>query len=160
MLFEGAKEKRLVSFDRTAESEAVLNARERRFFARVVVDDRSERIPRLYRAMANETENVSIEIICSAFGDNVYNAARGAAELGQVGVRRDLIFLNGFLRNGRASGVDRVVGKISSVYLDQCRASALAADVQARCGCGTDRRTVVAADGRDRKTRNPSRCVR
>ena len=95
--------------------------------------------------------DITVKIVRAAFCYDIDDTAGRTAELGHVRVGRDLIFLYRFLRNGRARGVDRVVGKVGSVDLNQRRTAALAADIQTRCRRRPDRAAVVAADGRDRQ---------
>ena len=133
--------------NRTAERSAELCARKSRF-------ERRERIARLNAFVADKAENISAVFVCAAFGDDVDDAARGASEFRRVGIGRHLIFLHGFLRNGRARGVDRIVGKIRTVNLHERRASALSADVQTGSRRRSDRTTVVASDGRNRQCKS------
>ena len=101
--------------------------------------------------VADKPEDISVKFVGSAFRHDVDDSAGRTAKLGQVRVGRDLIFLNGFLRDGRTCGVDRIVSKVGSVDLNEGRSSALAADIQSRGRSGADRAAVVAADGRDRQ---------
>src|SRR5689334_9187521 len=92
-----------------------------------------------------------MKVVRAAFGDDVDDAAGRAAKLRGVRVCIDLIFLHGLLRDSCAGGVDRVVGEVGTVDLDQSGAAALTADVKSGGRGGADRAAVVTVDGRDRQ---------
>jgi hypothetical protein len=101
--------------------------------------------------VAQEAEDVAARVVGARLGDDVDDAARSPPELRRVRVGHDLKLLHGLLRDGRARGVDGVVGVVRSVDLYERGAPALAADVDAGGRSGSDGAAVVAPDGRDRE---------
>ena len=150
-LFECAKEKCSLFQDGSAERRSVLNACEGRTLVGIAVDDGCERVPCLNALVPNKAKYIATQVVGSTFRYDVHDTARCAAEFRKVRIRRDLIFLYCFLRNGAPGGIDRVVGEIRAVDLHERRTSALASDVQAGCRGRSDRPPVVAADSRDRQ---------
>ena len=102
-----------VAIQWTTEGDAVLSSPEIRFRYW------SKRIACLETLVPEKTKNVSVKIIRTALGNNVHDAAGRAPKLRRKGIRDDLKFLNGFLRNSRPRSVDRIVSIVSAINLDE-----------------------------------------
>src|SRR5262249_40448965 len=74
----------------------------------------------------------------AGFGDNVDDAAGGAAVLRVVVAEDELKFLHAFLRDRGANAVDGVVDGVGAINTDHVAACTRAADAEAGVGSGTD----------------------
>ena len=93
-LLEGDKEESAVLVERTAQGKAEL------FAIKWRLGDRREGIACLKPLVAEETKNVSLQVICSAFSYDVHHAAGRAAKLRRKRISDDLKFLYCFLTDG------------------------------------------------------------
>ena len=138
--FVGEVVERLIFFQRAAESGARLHARVGR------IRNGAEGIDRLKIAVAEISVNVAVKIVGAGTGDDVDHAAGGATVFRRITIGDDLEFLHGFLRNRGAYAVDRVVGGIGAVDVDQVGARTLTAHVQTGGRSGAGVGSVIAND--------------
>ena len=103
-----------------------------------------EWVTRLEGLVAQVAENVPVEIICAAFGDNVDDSPGGTPILRVVIAQNHLEFLHVFLRNRRADPVHRVIHSVRAVHADHVRSRASPADIQSTIRRRADRRRNVA----------------
>src|SRR5262245_33391041 len=139
-LFERNEEKRAVLVQWTAQSRAVLGPGKGR------VGDRSKGVARLKAPVPEETKNVAAKVIRSALGYYVDDSARRTSKLRRERISDYLKLLDCFLADGGTRSIDRIVGVIGAVNLDQIGTTALAPKIQARGWRRSNRTSVVAAD--------------
>ncbi len=139
----------LVFYNRTAQGQAGLHARECLLggdqFAGGRIDLSRKCIAGLKRFVAEIAEDIAVDIVATALGDDIDNAAGGAAVFGVVIAEDQLKFLHRFLGYRSADSIDGVVHRIGAVNADHVGARALAADIQAAGGRGADGRSHVTS---------------
>src|SRR4029077_9198200 len=140
-VFVGEEIKSFVFLERSAKSESGLRARVC-LFHRIEnsgdgIDLTREAVACLKGLIAEIAEEVAVNFVGAAFGDDVNDAARGAAIFRVVIAEDELEFLDGFLRNGRADAVDGIVNRVGAIDADHVGAGARAVDVEAAVGSRT-----------------------
>ena len=103
-------------------------------------------IHRLEVSIAKKAEDIAVKAIGTGAGDDVDDAAGGAAVFRGVVVGDDLKFLHVLLGNSGADAVDGVVGGVGAVDIHQIRTRTLAAHVEAGGGCSAEAGSVVTDD--------------
>ncbi len=109
------------------------------------IDLSGERVACLEGLVAEKTEDVAVEVVGSALGDDVDDATGGAAVLRIVITEDELKFLYGFLGNGGADAVDGVVDGVGAVNADHVGTGARAAHIEAAIGSRADGGRDVAS---------------
>src|SRR5882757_24526 len=74
-----------------------------------------ERVSRLEGFVAEIAENVAVDLVGAALGDDVDDATGGAAIFRIVITKNQLEFLHGLLGNRSADAVDRIIDRVSAV---------------------------------------------
>jgi len=146
-VFVGEEKEGFVFFESATESRAGLNASVGLLGGNQIagpVDLTGKRVARLERLVAEVAEDVPVEIVGAALGNDVLTTPPVARPYSACVIAEDhLEFLDGFLGNGGADAVDGVVDGVGAVDADHVGASARAADAKAAVGGGADGVRVI-----------------
>src|SRR5229473_4861600 len=94
--------------------------------------------------VAQEGEQISVNVVGSGFRNDVDYPAHGSPILRHIIAGNHLELLNGLLGNSGAHAIHRIVYGIGSVNAYLVRTRPLTAKVQAACGGSADRRSFIA----------------
>src|SRR5258708_9223610 len=133
-VFVGEEKEGFVFFESAAESRAGLNASVGLLGGNQIagrVDLTGERVARLERFVAEVAEDVPVEIVGAALGNDVDDTAGGTAIFRVVIAEDHLKFLDGFLRDAGGDAVDGVVDGVGAIHPDHIGSSAGAAHAEA-----------------------------
>src|SRR5262249_25782057 len=114
---QAGKQERAVLPQRCSQAAAELLAFRGRLGAdeAAIMEDAGERVAGIQAVMAEKTKQGAVHPVGAGAGDDVDDAAAGAAQLGRVVAAVDLEFLHGLLTDGRANTAEAVVD-LASVY--------------------------------------------
>src|SRR5207247_9851778 len=93
--------------------------------------------------VAEELEGVSARFFGPRTRDDIDDTSGSFSELGRIGIRQHLEFLNGLLAEGGTNGADHRIVVVDTIHHDVVRACALASEGQSGSGRGSLLRGAV-----------------
>src|SRR5215471_5301879 len=141
-LFKRGKDEGAILVQRPTQRGAILSAGERR------LGDWRKGVSCLKAPVAKEAEYIAAPFVRTALCNHIDDATCGTPELRRERIGDHLEFLYCFLADGRSRSVDGVVCIISTVNLDEVRATTLTSEVKTRGRSWPNGPPVVAVNHR------------